>query len=159
MEDTSKKKKEKLKIGNRNNKNRLLFESGFQKSLIFGAVFILFFCSKKPSHEEIIELGKKYPDVLCEKIAECAKLEIAEMSPEERKIALNYLPSKENCIEEQTDSKVLPIDPNDPEIRFVTGKRLQDVQSCIIGIQNAKCEDLEESYSIPGCEELYNIGN
>lgn len=129
------------------------------KYLILGAIFLILFCSKKPSHEEIIAVGKEYPDVLCEKIAECAKLEIEEMSPEERKLALKYLPSKENCINEQSNSKVLPIHSDDPDLRNVTRKRLEDVRSCIAGIQKAKCEDLEESYSIPGCEGLYNIGN
>lgn len=128
--------------------------------LVFGFILLLagsVTCRERVPAEEVIRLGNAYPEALCAKIEECARQELQQMTPEERKFAV--LPTKENCIEDQKESRVLPVDIQDPAMRLVTRKRMQEVQSCLEGIQASTCDDLEESYSIPGCQDLYNIGN
>ncbi|WCL50536.1 LA_2478/LA_2722/LA_4182 family protein [Leptospira sp. GIMC2001] len=126
---------------------------------LFLLIFLSANCSPKIDKTEIVKIGKRYPEVLCEKIEACARLELETMNSEDRKEALAYLPTKENCLVDQLDAKVLPTAINDPEIGNITQERLDVVKSCIKGIQTADCNDLDSSYSIQGCEELYNIGN
>jgi hypothetical protein len=125
---------------------------------IFLGLLLVSFCSKKADPKEILKYGKIYPDVLCEKIETCARLELDQLGPKERSEVLKYLPKKEECLEAQAESKVLPTDSHDPMVSEITEDRLKQVIRCVEGIRNASCDELEESYSIPGCQGLYDIG-
>lgn len=132
----------------------------YQIILIF-LLFIHLNCKKneKVNPDEVVKFGVLYPKVLCEKIVACIQEEMNQLSPAERAEALPFLPNQEKCIEDQMEAKVLPIDKKDPLINEITMERLNEVKSCMHGIEKASCEQLEDSQSIEGCKELYNIGD
>jgi hypothetical protein len=124
------------------------------------SILLIIHCNKnpQPDADEIVRVGVLYPKVLCEKIVFCIQEEMKDLSPMERKEVLPFLTNQKQCIDDQMASKVLPIDKKDPSLKDITFDRLDAVKSCIKGIEKASCNQLEDSQSIVGCKDLYDIG-
>lgn len=125
-------------------------------------IFAIANCKPKKSPEErMTELLPKVIEVTCSKMIDCGKEELAKIPENMRNMIPDMMQSKDKCIAfmKEQEKKSKEMSPNAQKEK-ITNEEITAAESCIKGMEAAKCEDLKNQKgpgSIPGCDSLQKI--
>ncbi|MDH5657063.1 MAG: hypothetical protein OEZ34_14205 [Spirochaetia bacterium] len=103
-------------------------------------------CGGPSSDEFKADFGKKF----CYKIAECAQEQLKELTPEQKKMAMGMIPTKEKCDSPESRFRK-EYEKENKELTF-TSEQIKLGMKCLEEVEKSDCSVFEKS--IPVCDEF-----
>ncbi|PJZ69654.1 hypothetical protein CH373_09140 [Leptospira perolatii] len=113
-------------------------------------------CKTKSPEERLKELAPKVQEVMCTKMIDCTKDEMAKLPPEYKNLMPAFMQSKESCTAFMKESFDKSQKQREERNEKVTPEMVDAFESCMASMEKTTCEAFKNSKggAIPGCEKL-----
>ncbi|GBF50332.1 hypothetical protein LPTSP4_18570 [Leptospira ryugenii] len=128
--------------------------------LMLVATFAVIQCGKSSQspEEKLVEILPKFQNVLCSKMMECSKAEMAQIPEQYRSMIPPFMQSQEKCVGFFNQKFEEGKKQRQEEKREITMEEVNAFESCINALDKTNCSAFKDGKpSIPGCEALESL--